>query len=111
MPDTPETLRDAGILEAVEHADAVTPRWSERAFDALVDFLRAPRAGFMAEDVRAYAENRGLPVPPDPRAWGGVFQPAARAGLIQKAGYDTSRNAHAHLRPTQVWCVAQREAA
>ena len=109
-------LRDAGIQTAVDHADAVVPRWSDRAYALLVRAvssrqMRNPDQPFMAEEVRAYAENLGLPSPPDPRAWGGVLQRASRAGLIVKAGYAESSNRQAHLRPTQQWRVAQAKAA
>lgn len=102
--------RDAGIATAIDHADAVTPAWSERAFvelQAAIAMRRRANPGltFMAEDVRRFAERRGLPAPPDPRAWGGVLQRAARAGLIVKAGYGESANPQAHLRPTAMWKV------
>lgn len=106
----PAALRDAAIALAVEHADDVEPRWSDVAYGLLLQVIqlrkRTPRCEtpFMAEDVRRWAERtRGLPSPPDARAWGGVFQRAARAKVIERAGFGESRNPQAHLRPTALW--------
>lgn len=93
-------LRDVGIAQAEEHADAVHEGWTTQAWNALQAFVSTTETPFMAEDVRASAD---VPAPPDPRAWGGVFQRAARAGLIVKAGFAESRNRQAHCRPTALW--------
>lgn len=98
--------RDAGIQTAAEHADAVMPKWSERAFDVLRCFCHRPGGGgevFTSEDVRDYAKNLGLPDPPHLRAWGGVFQRAAREGLIVKAGVTTARATRVHCSIVATW--------
>jgi hypothetical protein len=101
-------LRDAGIATAEEHAEAVEPGWKDKAWAALQSFILHHQEPFMAEDVRAAAD---VPPPPDPRAWGGVFQRAARAGLIIKAGFGESRNRQAHCRPTALWRRAHSQEA
>lgn len=96
--------RDEAINRATGHADAVEPAWSERAYAHLLAYPALPRgAAFMAEDVRKFAEEQGLPTPPDPRAWGGVVQRAVRVGIIESAGFGYSKNRRAHLRPTAIW--------
>lgn len=105
---TAAALRDAGIEAAADHADAVEPRWTDRAFDFAVDVLAArARKGkndpFMTEDVRKYAVARGFPEPPDARAWGAVMIRARRKGLIVRVGTGDSKNPQAHLRPTNQW--------
>lgn len=95
-------LRDAGIKQAVDHANDVSPGWSERAYEALAAYSRMHRT-FTGEQVRSYASAIGLELPPDNRAWGGVFTRAAKRGLIRKQGYSTSHNPEAHMRPITVW--------
>lgn len=97
-------LRDIGIQRAVEHADAEIPSWSDIAFDNLRMFLRyAPDSQFMGEDVRGYATTRGLPDPPDKRAWGAVMLRAARAGLIRKIGYAHAKDPKVHRSINPLW--------
>ena len=95
--------RDEGIGRAVAHADEVTPKWGDRAFDMLQRFMATTDTVFTSEDVRAYAANNGLPEPPHLRAWGGVFQRAARQGLIVKDGHTTARAAHVHCSIVAMW--------
>lgn len=103
-------IRDAAIDLAVEHADAVEWSWGARAYNLLLEAIRLRQklgrgdVPFMGEDVRRWAEGvRGLPEPPDPRAWGAVLQKACRAKLIERAGFGESKNPQAHLRPTALW--------
>ena len=99
-----EALRDAGIAQAMANADTHDVLWSEQAQQYLLEFLLASEgAAFLAEDVRAYAHKRGISTPPDPRAWGGVFQGARKRGLIRGAGYAMSNNPQAHKRPSTLW--------
>lgn len=93
--------RDEGIARAVDHADAVAPKWSDRAYDFLTAYLRANER-LTSEDVREAAQGI-VPAPPSLRAWGGVFQRAARAGLIERAGYDTARDPKVHMNVVTVW--------
>ncbi len=98
--------RDDGIRRAVEHADAVEPRWVDQAYDVLLDFLRRPEAhvaSFTSEDVREHAAALGLPEPPHLRAWGGVFQRASRAGIIARAGVTTARAVNVHCSIVATW--------
>jgi hypothetical protein len=100
-------VRDAAIQVAAAHADSVDPLWSTSALDFLLKFMAAnPGRTFLAEEVRAFAYERGLPTPPDLRAWGGVLQKASKSGLIAPAGFTTSKNRQAHMRPTQMWRAA-----
>jgi hypothetical protein len=99
-------LRDEGIDRAVAHADRVTPKWSERAYEGLRRFMVyvSGKDEFTSEHVRYFAEGWGLPSPPDKRAWGVVMMRAARAGLIRKTGrFTTSRNPNCHKMPKALW--------
>jgi len=71
---------DAGD-RAAAHADRVTPGWRRRAINFVYRYARTHHQ-FRAEQVRAEAEARGLPLPPDRRAWGGIMRWAERMGMI-----------------------------
>lgn len=103
-PKPAEVARDHAIASAVAHADAEAPGWSDKAYALLAEYARSVNGEFLAEDVRHWAETRrGLPAPPDNRAWGGVFKKAVRGGVVQRTGYAASKNTHAHCRPCAVW--------
>lgn len=96
-------LRDDGMERAVEHADAVKPKWSDDAFEHLRRFAESLHT-FTSEDVREVAERDGLAVPPDSRAWGGVVIRAVRAGIIVHNGdYRKARAPKVHCSIGSVW--------
>ena len=103
MNDGAATRRDDGIRRAVEHADSVEPSWSDRAGAMLLQYA-ASREAWMAEDLREWAHARGLPSPPDGRAWGVVVRRAAAAGHIVKVGAGPARSSNLSLK--HVWCAA-----
>lgn len=107
MSASGEQLRDAGIQQAVDHANAVHPRWIDQATDALRTYIQVhPHTKlhpFTSENVRDFAEKLGLPEPPHLRAWGGVFQRAAKDGLIEKVGIAQSQAAHCHCSFVSQW--------
>jgi hypothetical protein len=93
-------LARAGMARAADNAEACTPGWQQRA----LEFIRSyPSTEFMAEDVRAFAYERGLPRPPHDRAWGAVFIAAKRMGLIVFSRFALVSNAKAHRTPASVW--------
>lgn len=93
--------RDTGMQRAVDHADAVTPSWSDRAYEFLVEYVKSHPV-FMVEDVR-YASQGIIPAPPSARAWGAVVTRAAKAGLIYQDGFKKVKNVKAHSTPAAVW--------
>jgi hypothetical protein len=96
--DFAQARRDDGIQRSGDHAG---DRWRRGARGYLLEFLVANRAPFMAEDVREFAESRGFEAPPDGRAWGIVFQSAARERLIVKVGYAPAKSSN--LSPKVQW--------
>lgn len=94
--------RDAGIAAAAGHADRDIPGWVMLARAHLLVFARHNER-FPLERVRIYAESRGLPPPPDPRAWGAIAVKCRRDFIIKPDGYAPSLNAGAHKRPTLQW--------
>lgn len=99
-----EVLRDAGMQQAIDHAEQETPSWSDLALNMVSDFIDAyPHLEFMAEDVRKWSHHKGLPEPPSKRAWGGVIVRAARLDLIVKVGIGQVKNPTAHCANANIW--------
>lgn len=99
--------RDAGIQQAADHAEQVHPSWGEHAYEVLRQFVEIQRrAGgrqFTSEGVRSSILALQLKEPPHRRAWGAVFQRAARNGLIVKVGIVESKAAHCHCAHVGAW--------
>lgn len=97
-----EALRDKGIAQAEQHAEAEAPGWKAQAAAFFTAYLLYTLE-FQTEDVRAEAEKHGVPPPPDARAWGGIIREAAKHSMITKEGYRESKFAIAHRNPRAVW--------
>lgn len=96
-------LRDRGMHASTANADAKSPTWSDRALAFLHEFAVAHKE-FPAEHVRIYAHNRGLPVPPDGRAWGTIMRVAAFKKWIRKTGKTTTASdPKVHMNEVRVW--------
>ena len=97
--------RDVGMQRATDHADRVQWMWSDEALHALECFCLAhPDRNFLGEDVRDWSETMGLVAPPvDNRAWGSVFQKAARFEIIKKVGYACAKSSN--LSPKVQWAA------
>jgi hypothetical protein len=93
-----EKLRDKGMQVAADHADSVQPKWTERAYDFLVEFARSNKE-FISEDVSDASKEVGFPQPPSDRAWGSVYRMACRRGVITQSGIGRSRRRHASICP------------
>ena len=71
---TGKQLKIAGMLQAVDHANACVENWSEVAYAFLQKYAKKNET-FLAEEVRTLAEETGeVPYPPSKRAWGGIVQ-------------------------------------
>jgi hypothetical protein len=93
------TAQRSGAIERLERGPA---GWILLARAHLLVFARHNER-FATETVRAYAEKRGLPPPPDPRAWGSVAVKCRRDCIIKADGYAPSTKKCAHSRPTMQW--------
>lgn len=96
-------LMDEGIKKSLAHADKVNDGWSDLAYGFLVKFIKGHRQ-FTNEEIRS-ASKGIVPEPPSNCAWGGVMVRAKRSGIIEKAGYVTSKNPARHCAPVSVWVV------
>lgn len=61
-----------------------------------------------ADDVRAAVE---LPPGINPKCFGAVAVPLAKAGIIERVTYAATARPEAHARPVAVWRLADRAAA
>ena len=100
---TGQQLRDAGIKQAIDHANEVHQDWSDKAFEFLVRYTLT-HSQFMCEEVREAAKGL-IPEPPHTRAWGGVITRAVKSGLIKRSHFQNVKNAAAHCTPASVWIV------
>ena len=105
---TGEELRDRGIKKAVNHADQLTEKWSEKAYEKLKLFLsheinQIQNFEFMTEQFREFCEVTFLDDPPSLRAFGGIMAKAAKVGLIERVGYANVTNPKAHATPAAIW--------
>lgn len=66
---------EQGIESSAEHANKVESEWTGQALGMLCA-IGAEMPDFTVEEVREIAEARGLPDPPDKRAWGAVTRRA-----------------------------------
>lgn len=89
-----------GMDRALKHAEDEVPGWGEVALLYLKRYAREHRQ-FTALEVRQSAKEWGLVEPPTPKAFGSVFQKAARLGVIRKIGY--APHAERHASPTVLW--------
>jgi hypothetical protein len=109
-PSAPE-LAAEGMQRAVDHADDVEPGWSDLAY-AMLEQYAFDHFELMTEEVRAWAQDKGLAEPPTARAWGAVALRAARNRIIVKVGHRQTRNPLAHSALATVWrSEIYREAA
>lgn len=93
-------LKEQGMQQAIDHADAVVVDWSDQALAMLERF---PESRFMVEDLREWAYKQGLARPPSERAWGGVIAKARNAGMIMHNGFQSVKNPKAHCTPASCW--------
>lgn len=96
-------LKIAGMLQAVDHANARAENWSELAYKFLHKYAKK-NPTFLAEEVRTLAEDSGeVPHPPSKRAWGGIIKRAKTEGLIKSLGIKQVTNPKAHQAYATHW--------
>lgn len=96
-----------GMLAALDHANKDTQDWGTRAAAMFTEYCNLfGGEPFMTEDVRDWSESRGLPPPPDRRAWGAIAAAARKAGAVRSLGYAPQKSANAHRAPKTVWVRA-----
>ncbi len=101
---TAQQAIDAGRAQMQLAFDAALRRdetFGDRAYAFLCDYARRQLAPFSGEDVTDAAAEAGIHAG-EQRAWGAVFQRAARAGAIRRSSVTFVRR-HGHGSPTLGW--------
>jgi hypothetical protein len=82
--------------------------WEDAAFSAICEYANE-HAGeeHVAEGIRAFAENKGVPPPHDKRAWGPLITKAETMGVISKAGYAPTKASNGS--PKRNWLMVGNE--
>lgn len=102
IPFTAEALRDAGMKLAEESANEKVPEWSDACYALILHYVIITSAPFLAEDFRAWVDNK-IAQPPSKRAYGGIMMRAANEKVIRKVGYGKTTNPKAHSTPATRW--------
>jgi hypothetical protein len=92
-----------GMNRAELNAEHLNSGWHSDALQHLTEFLEINPGSFMAENVRAWADRRGLPAPPSLRAWGAVIMKASKMKMIEFVGYEKTTSAKSNGTPASVW--------
>lgn len=91
--------RDKGITTSILHADRQARDWPERTFALLLMYAGTEEDPWTVEQFREWAKKRGLPDPPDLRAFGGVVFRAKRLGMIRRVGVAPTVSSNLSLKP------------
>lgn len=89
---------EAGMRQALEHAEQECQAWGDLAYRFLCEFART-HPSFISEDVSDYSKVWGMVQPPTDRAWGSIYRRAQAAGVIVMDGSGRSRRRHSSLCP------------
>lgn len=95
--------RELGMQRASDHANDAESEWTGQALALLVAFALEVNRPFLIEEARAYAEGKGLPAPPDLRAWGTVTRRAMAKKRIEKVGFGAA--ASSNCSPKVLWAA------
>ena len=101
-----DMLKEAGIQQALVHAEEVSPQWKVKAFNALVEYIREQPQGhlFQMEDFRKWALlNEKIQDPPSARAYGGIIVRAFNQDLIRRDGFASTKSKTAHGAVAAQW--------
>lgn len=96
-----------GIEQAVSHAEKEKPGWSANAYEFIrLHCIRNKGKRFTGFEVVQASIAYGLDQPPNPRAWGGPLQKAARNRLIVRVGTVADPNPERHGSDVPLWEAA-----
>jgi hypothetical protein len=103
-----DRAREAGhkaAHEAAAHADAVADDhgWQAAAIAAVVKFAYQRTSPWLLEDARKAAEDDGLEIPPDRRAWGAIVLIMKRDGQIEPAGFQPAVSSRGGAKTLWRW--------
>jgi hypothetical protein len=90
--------RDAGINQAIDHAERIDDEWPDLAYSFLCRYARTHQF-FQGWEVTRDATLMGYGAPTDDRAWGALFLKAIRNQVIEISGVGRNPNRHASICP------------
>lgn len=91
---------ETGMAHAL---DGAADTWPDLATQVVLEVGRM-RPTFTSDDVWAWLENRGLPVPANRSALGPIMRALATSGAIRSTGeWRNSHRPETHTRPLRVW--------
>lgn len=102
---TAETLRDRGMLQVAQHAEAHRPNFGDDARAFVLRYLE--QHGPTSSEVLTAACLKAGISPPDDRAFGPVYLTLSRRGLIERVGSCKRRRGHG-TDGGSIWALAQR---
>lgn len=85
--------RDAGMLQAINHAEDVDQEWPDVAYAFLCRYAAA-HEHFEGWQVTQEAQRLGYGSPTTDRAWGSLYVKAQKEGVIAESG--SGRNPYRH---------------
>ena len=95
-------MAELGAQRALDHAEAVIPSWGDQALSFFQRYAQNNPA-FLTEDVRVWAHQNGLDLPPEPRAWGQIPKMAVKLGIVIADGYAATQHKPAHSKAMRLW--------
>ena len=100
---TGKQLRQEGMEASVNHANRVTPGWSDMAYEFLQNYADDHRGEeFLVEQVR-WASADIVPEPPNTSAWGHIASKGGKVGMLTKLGAKRKKGAKAHEAFGTLW--------
>lgn len=90
--------RDAGMLQAMHHAQDEDAEWPDVAYAFLVRYARTHEF-FMGWECTAEANRLGYGSPTTSKSWGALYTKAQREGVIAKFGSGNDPHRHASICP------------
>jgi len=100
-----QQLADIGIETARQHAEAITPSWTELVLTRLEAWVSRQREPFALEDFRFHIEQYFEElVPPSPNAWGAISRLGVNRGIIRPTReYRPARSPGTHGHPVRTY--------
>jgi hypothetical protein len=102
-----EAIQQSEADEAIHRAGDAQERkvdgWHDQAIELLKQYSHTVE-DFLTEDFRVWAEEKGLPEPEEPRAYGSLIRRAKTMNLIEPTGqFRRTVISKSHGRPMMVW--------
>lgn len=93
-------IRDIKVQQVLDRAEQINDGWGRVAYLYLVGYSRRHHR-FIAQDVVRAFKDDGMTPPHSDKAFGKIFQLAAKVGCIKASGYAPAP--HRHASPAVLW--------